>query len=55
MGKFKVGDKVEVVKRYNVYKVGEVGTTTSIRELNDDTIIVSMTIGAALLLITLKK
>ena len=38
MEKFEVGDKVEVVKRYNVYKVGKVGTITSIRELNDDTI-----------------
>ena len=38
MGNFKVGDKVEVVKRYNVYKVGEVGTITSIREFDDDTI-----------------
>ena len=31
MGKFKIGDKVEVIKAYNNYKVGEVGTITSIR------------------------
>ena len=30
MGKFKIGDKVEVIKAYNNYKVGEVGTITSI-------------------------
>ena len=30
MGKFKIGDKVEVIKAYNKYKVGDVGTITSI-------------------------
>ena len=30
MGKFKIGDKVEVIKAYNNYKVGEVGTITNI-------------------------
>ena len=30
MDNFKVGDKVEVVKEYDNYKVGEVGTVTSI-------------------------
>ena len=30
MGKLKIGDKVEVIKAYNNYKVGEVGTITSI-------------------------
>ena len=30
MDKFKVGDKVEVVKDYTDYKVGDVGTVTSI-------------------------
>ena len=30
MGNFKVGDKVEVVKEYDNYQVGEVGTVTSI-------------------------
>ena len=30
MAEFKVGDKVEVIKAYNNYKVGEVGTITSI-------------------------
>ena len=29
MGKFKIGDKVEVIKIYNDYKVGDVGTITS--------------------------
>ena len=32
MEKFKVGDKVEVVEVYDNYKVGEVGTITSINE-----------------------
>ena len=31
MEKFKVGDKVEVIKEYNGYEVGELGTITSIR------------------------
>ena len=31
MDKFKIGDKVEVVKEYNGYEVGEVGTITSIK------------------------
>ena len=31
MDKFKVGDKVEVIKEYDGYEVGEVGTITSIR------------------------
>ena len=30
MDKFKIGDKVEVIKDYNGYEVGEVGTITSI-------------------------
>ena len=30
MGDFKVGDKVKVVKQYQKYKLGEVGTITSI-------------------------
>lgn len=33
MQKFKVGDKVEVVERYEDYKVGEVGTITSINSV----------------------
>ena len=32
MEKFKIGDKVEVVEVYDKYKVGEVGTITSINE-----------------------
>ena len=31
MDKFKIGDKVEVVKEYGGYEVGEVGTITSIK------------------------
>ena len=30
MDKFEVGDKVEVIKQYGIYKVGDVGTITSI-------------------------
>ena len=35
MDKFKVGDKVEVVKGYNNHKVGDVGIITSISESCD--------------------
>ena len=41
MDKFKIGDKVEVVEKYNKYKVGEVGIITSINHaycrINGDT------------------
>lgn len=37
MDNFKIGDKVEVIKEYDGYEVGEVGTITSIRESNDYT------------------
>ena len=41
MDKFKIGDKVEVVEKYNEYKVGEVGIITSINHtycrINGDT------------------
>ena len=41
MDKFKIGDKVEVVGKYNKYKVGEVGIITSINHaycrINGDT------------------
>lgn len=41
MDKFKIGDKVEVVEKYNEYKVGEVGIVTSINHtyyrINGDT------------------
>lgn len=41
MAEFKVGDKVEVVVKYDNYKVGEVGTITSIEgiycRINGDT------------------
>ena len=33
MDKFEVGDKVEVVKKYDSYKVGEVGNITSINSI----------------------
>ena len=32
MGKFEIGDKVEVVKAYDKNKVGEIGNITSIRD-----------------------
>ena len=32
MGKFKIGDKVEVIEAYNNYKVGNTGTITSVNE-----------------------
>ena len=32
MAEFKVGDKVEVIKEYDGYEVGELGTITSIRD-----------------------
>ena len=32
MGKFKIGDKVEVIKEYNNYEVGNTGTITSVNE-----------------------
>ena len=35
MDKFKVGDKVEVIEKYDIYKVGDVGTITSINKLSD--------------------
>lgn len=37
MEKFKVGDKVEVIKEYDGHKVGEVGTITSIGEFTKNT------------------
>ena len=33
MGKFKIGDKVEVIKAYNNYSVGDVGIITSINDV----------------------
>ena len=37
MDKFKVGDKVKVIKAYDGHKVGEVGTITSIGEFTNNT------------------
>ena len=35
MDKFEVDDKVEVIKAYSIYKVGDVGTITSINKLSN--------------------
>ena len=35
MDEFKIGDKVEVIEKYGIYRVGDVGTITSIKKLSN--------------------